>query len=229
MFEYMHTVLNGLKAWVAGEVNKLLSKIDAVGAAASRAFNAAKKNKNAIASLNKKLNNVANGVNEAQSTADAAQSTADAAQSIAETARHEAYNAVDKAQAAKNTADAAIAQLSYDNGHFYTRSDYKYETPLNLRSIMSMGTFMFYDYTLGGYIIASAGLANGYLISGVVLEGAVHYIASDSHTNLDDTTFTFHIQQVNSVILESSTTGSTKQFEITVDDTGTLKATEVIT
>ena len=227
MFEYMRTVLNGLKAWVTGEVNKLLSKIDAVGAAASRAFNAAKKNKNAIASLNKKLNNVANGVNEAQSTADAAQSTADAAQSIAETARHEAYNAVDKAQAAKNTADAAIAQLSYDNGHFYTRSDAK--TPLTLRSIRSIGTFMFYDYTLGGYIIASAGLANGYLISGVVLEGAVHYIASDSHTNLDDTTFTFHIQQVNSVILESSTTGSTKQFEITVDDTGTLKATEVIT
>lgn len=28
MFEYMRTVLNGLKAWVTGEVNKLLSKID---------------------------------------------------------------------------------------------------------------------------------------------------------------------------------------------------------
>ena len=28
MLEYMHTVLNGLKAWVTGEVNKLLSKID---------------------------------------------------------------------------------------------------------------------------------------------------------------------------------------------------------
>ena len=227
MFEYMHTVLNGLKAWVAGEVNKLLSKIDAVGAAASKAFNAATKNKNAIASLNKKLNSVANGVNEAQSTAETAQSTAETAQSIAETARHEAYNAFDKAQAAENTADAAIAQLNYDNGHFYTRSDYKYGTLLTLRIIRSIGRFMFYDYTLGGYIIASVGLANGYLISGVVLEGAVHYIASDHHTNLDDMTFTFHIQQVNSVILQSSTTSSTKQFKITVDDTGTLKATEV--
>lgn len=28
MFEYMHTMLNGLKAWITGEVNKLLSKID---------------------------------------------------------------------------------------------------------------------------------------------------------------------------------------------------------
>lgn len=227
MFEYMCTVLNGLKAWVTGEVNKLLSKIDAVGAAASRAFNAATKNKNAIASLNKKLNSVANGVNEAQNTAETAQNTAETAQSIAETARHEAYNAFDKAQAAEHTADAAIAQLNYDNGHFYTRSDLK--TPLNLRSIKSIGTFMFYDYTLGGYIIASVGLANGYLISGVVLEGAVHYIASDRHTNLDDTTFTFHIQQVNYVILQSSTTSSTKQFKIKVDDSGTISATEVTT
>ena len=227
MFEYMHTVLNGLKAWVIGEVNKLLSKIDAVGVVASRASNAATKNKNDVASLNKKLNSVVNGVNEVQSTAVTAQSTAEAAQSIAEAARHEAYNAFDKAQAAENTADAAIAQLNYDNGHFYTRSDLK--TPLNLRSIMSIGAFMFYDYTLGGYIIASAGQAKEYLISGVVLEGAVHYIASDWHTNLDDTTFTFHIQQVNNVILQSSTISSTKQFKITVDDTGTLKATEVTT
>ena len=227
MFEYMCTVLNGLKAWVTGEVNKLLSKIDAVGAAASRAFNAATKNKNAIASLNKKLNSVANSVNEAQSTAETAQSTAETAQSIAETARHEAYNAFDKAESAEDKADAAIAQLNYDNGHFYTRGDLK--TPLTLRSISQIGTFMFYDYTLGGYIIASVSWGDKRFINGVVLEGAVHYIASDQHTNLDDTTFTFHIQQVSSVILQSSTTSSTKQFRITVDDTGTLSATEVTT
>ena len=223
MFEYMSTVLNGLKAWVTGEVNKLLSKIDAAGAAASRAFNAAAKNKKNIAVLRDSLSSVT-------TTAEVAKSTAETAQSVAETARHEAYNAFDKAQAAEHTADAAIAQLNYDNGHFYTRSDYKYETPLNLRSISSIGTFMFYDYTLGGYIIASVSWGvDKRLISGVVLEKAVHYIASDWHTNLDDTTFTFHIQQVNNVILQSSTISSAKQFEITVDDTGTLSATEVTT
>lgn len=227
MFEYMRTVLNGLKAWVTGEVNKLLSKIDAVGAAASKAFNVATKNKNAIASLNKKLNSVANGVNEAQSTAEAAQSIAETAQSIAETARHEAYNAFDKAELAEDTADAAIAQLNYDNGHFYTRGDLK--TPLTLRSISQIGTFMFYDYTLGGYIIASVSWGDKRFISGIVLEGAVHYISSDPHTNLDDTTFTFHIQQVNNVILQSSTTSSTKQFKIKVDDSGTISATEITT
>lgn len=227
MFEYMHTVLNGLKAWVTGEVNKLLSKIDAVGAVASRASNAATKNKNNIASLNKKLNDVANGVNEAQSTAVTAQSTAEAAQSIAEAARHEAYNAFDKAESAEDTADAAIAQLNYDNGHFYTRGDLK--TPLTLRSISQIGTFMFNDYTLGGYIIASVSWGNKRFISGVVLEKAVHYISSDPHTNLDDTTFTFKVQQAPNIILESSTYGSTKKFKITVDDNGAISATEVTT
>lgn len=225
MFEYMRTVLNGLKAWVTGEVNKLLSKIDAVGAVASGASNAATKNKNAIASLNKKLSGVVNGVNEAQSTAETAQSTAETAKSIAEAARHEAYNAFDKAESAEDTADAAIAQLNYDNGHFYTRGDLK--TPLTLRSISQIGTFMFYDYTLGGYIIASVSWGDKRFINGVVLEKAVHYISSDSHTNLDDTTFTFHIQQVNNVILRSSTTSSTKQFKITVDDSGTITTMEV--
>lgn len=101
MFEYMHTVLNGLKVWVTGEVNKLLSKIDAVGAAASRAFNTATKNNNAIASLNKKLSGIADGVNEAQRTADKAQSTAD-------TAWTKAATAWDKAANAQRTADFAV-------------------------------------------------------------------------------------------------------------------------
>lgn len=227
MFEYMRTVLNGLKAWVTGEVNKLLSKIDAVGAAASKASNVATKNKNAIASLNKKLNSVANGVNEAQSTAETAQSTAETAQRTAEAARHEAYNAFDKAQAAENTADAAIAELRYDNGHFYTLSDSK--TPLTLRSIRQIGTFMFDDYKLGGYIIARASWGDKSFIQGVVLEKTVHYISSGPHTNLDDTTFTFKVHQVPNIILESSTDGSSKKFKITVDDTGTLTATEVTT
>lgn len=227
MFEYMCTVLNGLKAWVTGEVNKLLSKIDAVGAAASRASNAAEKNKKNIAVLRDSLSSVTVTANTAQTVAYSAQNIAYSAQSTAETAKSEAHNAFVKAKAAESTADAAIAELRYDNGHFYTRSDAK--TPLTLRSIRSIGTFMFYNYELGGYIIASASWGDTCFITGFVLEKAVHYIASDFHTNLDDTTLTFHIQQVDNVILQSSTTSSTKQFKITVDDTGTLSATEVTT
>ena len=108
MFEYMHTVLNGLKAWVTGEVNKLLSKIDAVGVVAAKASNVAAKNKNGIASLNKKLSGIADGVNEAQNTADTAQSTADTAQSTADTAWTKAATAWDKAVNAQRTADFAV-------------------------------------------------------------------------------------------------------------------------
>lgn len=108
MFEYMHTVLNGLKAWVTGEVNKLLSKIDAVGVVAAKVSNIAAKNKNGIASLNKKLSGIADGVNEAQSTADKAQSTADTAQSTADTAWTKAAKAWDKAVNAQRTADFAV-------------------------------------------------------------------------------------------------------------------------
>lgn len=108
MFEYMHTVLNGLKAWVAGEVNKLLSKIDAVGVVAAKASNVAAKNKNGIVSLNKKLSGIADGVNEAHRTADKAQNTADKAQSTADTAWTKAAKAWDKAVNAQRTADFAV-------------------------------------------------------------------------------------------------------------------------
>lgn len=114
MFEYMRTVLNGLKAWVTGEVNKLLSKIDAVGAVARRASNAAAKNKSNIAALAKKLNNIVYRVNDAQRTADAAQNTADTAQSTADTAQSTAETARVKAENAQRTADFAVKYESQD-------------------------------------------------------------------------------------------------------------------
>ena len=36
-----------------------------------------------------------------------------------------------------------------------------------------------------------------------------------------------NILEINSIIMNSSTTGSTKKFKITVNDSGTLKATEI--
>lgn len=108
MFEYMYTVLNGLKAWVTGEVNKLLSKIDAVGAVASRASNAAAKNKNNIAKLAKNFNNIVYGVDEAQNTAETAQNTAETARVKAENAQSTAETAMNTAANAQRTADFAV-------------------------------------------------------------------------------------------------------------------------
>lgn len=108
MFEYMRTVLNGLKAWVTGEVNKLLSKIDAVGVVASRASNAAAKNKSSIAKLAKNFNNIVYSVDDAQRTADAAKNAAETAQGTADTAWSKAATARDKAENAQRTADFAV-------------------------------------------------------------------------------------------------------------------------
>lgn len=114
MFEYMRTVLNGLKAWVTGEVNKLLSKIDAVGSVASRASNSAAKNKSNIAELAKNFNNIVYSVDYAQRTADAAKTAAETAQGTADTARVKAATAWDKAENAQRTADFAVKYESQD-------------------------------------------------------------------------------------------------------------------
>lgn len=108
MFEYMRTVLNGLKAWVTGEVNKLLSKIDAVGAVASRASNVAAKNKNDVAVLCNSLRRVEGTAETAQSMAETAQSTAETAKSTAETAQSTANAAQTAAETAQRTADFAV-------------------------------------------------------------------------------------------------------------------------
>ena len=108
MLEYMRTVLNGLKAWVTGEVNNLLSKIDAVGVVASRASNVATKNKNSIGVLRGSLGNVATTAEVAQNVAYTARNTAETAQSTAETAQSTAETAQSTAENAQRTANFAV-------------------------------------------------------------------------------------------------------------------------
>ena len=338
MFEYMHTVLNGLKAWVTGEVNKLLSKIDAVGVVASRASNAATKNKNAIASLNKKLNSVANGVNDAHRTADAAQNTADTAQSTADTAWTKAATALNKAVNAQRTADFAVKYESqnltdsqkstarsnigavndYDllenrpcymvyktnyNSFYATFNEYgEFYTGAGSKRDLNLGekTYFTQDFdraypSVNMYLFAQAGgttslgmwncvgnltliekLGKENLKDLLSLSDVPDYISFDSavidnkadfciisqkamvsgdldpyrvistiergtsnpiklfevtsrkplsYSLLPDTV----LRQGDDILIRSSTIGSTKQFEITVDDSGTISATEVTT
>lgn len=338
MFEYMHTVLNGLKAWVTGEVNKLLLKIDDVGAVASMASNAAAKNKKNIASLNKKFNSVANGVDDAQSTAETAQNTADTAQNTADTALTKAATALDKAVNAQRTADFAVkyesqnltdSQKSTARSNIGAVNDYDllenrpcymvYKTNYNsfhadfdeygefytgagsLRDLNLGGkTYFTQDFdraypSVNMYLSAQAGgttslgmwscvgnltliekLGKENLKDLLSLSDVPDYISFDSAVidnkadfciisqkamvsgDLDPYRVISTIKRVTSnpiklfevtsrkplsysllpdtilrqgddILIKSSTSGSTKQFKITVDDTGTLKATEVTT
>ena len=269
MFEYMRTVLNGLKAWVTGEVNKLLSKIDAFGAVASMASNAATKNKNAIASLNKKLINVANGVNEAQSTADAVRSTADAAWSTANSAKTAADNAQNTANAAQTTANAALervvepytrnAQMAplYKNGRFsdwrsvvqeisYDETEgYFFADAFNITALkeedMPNAVFCtdvyverraakaFLSRFITGHSLDSWSVSGFAIITDDYRAGEILYVSANTISLNEAKGLFLTFRAPDSMLLKSSTINSTKQFRITVDDTGTLKATEVTT
>ena len=250
MFEYMRTVLNGLKTWVTGEVNKLLSKIDAVGAVSSRAFNAATKNKNAIASLNKKLNSVANGVNEAQNTAETAQNTAETAQNTAETAQSTA----DLKLGARIVSEPAtisvgtVTALSggkflYDlgilNGSIITAT-----TDLETLTAVWDGFSAFFPFRQGSLVIRL--LPNGRVYEFTMQlnqvnnlsisyqkasapQGRIYNMLNGAWLPPYTIAPFLYLASATDDLEQASTGHGRKIFKITVDDTGTLKATEVTT
>lgn len=74
--------------------------------------------------------------------------------------------------------------------------------------------------------------APGWHVEGVALDPGVGiwYYISTNYIALDQSSgfsVTFKEMAYDGMIVESSTSGSTKKFRITVDDTGTIKATEV--
>lgn len=224
MFEYMHTVLNGLKAWVTGEVNKLLSKIDAVGAVASRASNIATKNKNSIWELRDSLN-------VAQDETYTARNTAEIAKSVAETARNTAETAQSAAETAQSTAETAetIANMCVREKGWPSNADTDKEVVYHMTNSRSnKDVYMLLGNTGGGALEIHVGEETVPSVTftppcygGVQANFEFSRVAPWYHPPL--------ITGIGGVVMYSSDGNSTKQFEITVDDTGTLKATEVIT
>ena len=238
MFEYMHTVLNGLKAWVTGEVNKLLSKIDAVGAAASRAFNAATKNKNSIGALRDSLSSVTataevaqnvaytarNTAETAQSSAETAQSTAETAQSTAETAQSTAETAQSTAETAKTIANTCIRAKGWPSDAD-TDKEVVYRM-LNDRS--NKDVYMLVGNTGGSALEIHVGEET---VPSVTFTPPIY---GGIQANFEFSRFKPWyphplITGIGGVVMYSSDGNSTKQFKITVDDSGTISATEVTT
>ena len=252
MFEYMHTVLNGLKAWVTGEVNKLLSKIDAVGAAASRAFNAAAKNKKDVAVLSNSLHRVEDVAETAQSTANTAKTAADNAQSTANAAKTAADNAQSTANAAKTAADnaqstAETAKSTAETAHstaeaaktiantcvrekgWPSNADTDKEVVYYMTNNRSnKDVYMLVGNTGGGALKIHVGEET---VPSVTFTPPVY---GGVQANFEFSRFAplYNpplITGIGGVVMYSSDGNSTKQFKLTVDDTGTLKATEVTT
>lgn len=154
----------------------------------------------------------------AQSTADAAQSTANAAQSTANTAKSTADAAQATASAAQTTANSAIKPSRNPdigtNGCAYSAGNpYNADSPV-----------VFY---IGGTSFLR--ILVDKTSSVVKINPPVNHNkqADFEFSRLTSAYAHPKIKGIGGIVMHSSTSGSDKQFLITVDDTGTLKATEV--
>ena len=195
-------------------------------------------------------------IRSAQSTADAAQSTANAAQSTADEAKSAADAAQSTAESSRIAPNAynydaiqvsrygkykgwfeSIQMLSYDetNGKFHKSL---WETDaLTYENIPRIFVISQYNLQLGLgsekiYMICSVytmASSNKWRVIGIGIgENGSSVTAKTQYISLSESTgFVFEYTLPKETILRSSTSGSAKKFKITVDDSGTLSATEV--
>ena len=176
--------------------------------------------------------------NTAQSTANTAKSTADAA--LARSV--EPYTGImQRAPLYKNGGFSAwrsvVQNLLYDKTEGYFSADGRSTTALN-GDDMPGDVFCVYVYvgnqsanaflskaTTGNsswFVRGFAVIDDGYSRTGEIL-----YVSSNTIPQHAAKGLFLTFRAPDSMLLKSSTSGSDKQFRITVDDTGTLKATEV--
>ena len=190
-------------------------------------------------------NEAISDANAAQSTANTAKSTADTAKSTADTALARAVEPytgnTQMAPLYKNGGFSAwrsvVQNLSYDNTEGYFYSDVLGITALNFAD---MPVDVLYARVYVGNQSAKAFLSkmlvgsNSWSVRGFAVidekysrTGEILYISSNTIPQYAAKGLFLTFRAPDSMLLKSSTSGSDKQFRITVDDTGTLKATEV--
>lgn len=170
----------------------------------------------------------------AQNTAVIAKNTAETAQSLAETANNTANTAESTAETAKSTAESA---KNTANNLKITMSGKPTMEGLLLKSLQrgnqdrtSLELTTKDQYTSMQLVESSAG-GHALVISrdGRLNDAATaHNPATLKLVNLGGTKGVV-IEGLDALIINSSTSGSAKRFKITVDDAGTISATEVTT
>lgn len=183
--------------------------------------------------------------NEAISSANTAQSTANTAKSTADTALARAVEPytgnTQMAPLYKNGGFSAwrsvVQNLSYDKTEGYFYSDVFGTTALNFEDMpydvfcanvqagnQSAKAFLSKAYTGNSswFVKGFAVIDDGYYRTGEIL-----YVSSNTIPQYAAKGLFLTFMAPDSMLLKSSTSGSDKQFRITVDDAGTLKATEV--
>lgn len=203
--------------------------------------------KTEVQSAEAKATAAADAASTAQTTADTAQTTANAAQTTANAAQSTANAAQSTANTAKTTADAALPKIGGEVSGAI-KSSSTIEFPRNYTSNASVTGLRIASAiaskVLTNYFKSSdVGLSMYSYIETIVtyLDGIVIYNPNKT-TNGKTVTIVADGERIDfsgiigekpitisakDIILSSSTANSTKRFRITVDDTGTLAATEV--
>lgn len=173
--------------------------------------------------------------NTAQTTANAAQTTANAAQSTARAAQSTANTAKSTADTAKTTADAvSLKTANQASGRFYRTysANNGFNASENAVILYAGNSDIVSGKSISGIRLVAEGSAIDIRSSLLMYvqeprrETAVTLRFSGSGAYAARILKGVELADISSIILKSSTANSTKQFRITVDDTGTLKATE---
>ena len=181
--------------------------------------------------------------NHADYTANNAQTTANNAQTTAKTARTTANNALSAANSAKTTAEGAQTTA---NNALSAANDVKNKVEQAL-TVDSSGSISapIHGMSSGTYQIMRLSSADGYHQSSFATSGSAGlriFVCRDGglggpQSNVSNpSTVEFvpsgasrvHLKGIDELIMNSATTGSKKKFKITVDDSGTFTAVEVV-
>lgn len=221
------------------------SGIEAANTKAATALSAAQAAQNTANEAISSADTAQTTANTAQSTANTAKSTADTAKSTADAALARAVEPytgyTQMAPLYKNGGFSAwrnvVQRLLYGKTEGYFSADGRSTTALN-GADMPDGVFCAPVYV--GNQSAKAFLSkmlvgsNLWSVSGFAViddvnsrTGEILYVSSNTIPQNEAKGLFLTFRAPDSILLKSSTSGSDKQFRITVDDTGTLKATEV--
>lgn len=220
------------------------SGIEAANTKAATALSAAQAAQNTANEAISSADTAQTTANTAQSTANTAKSTADTAKSTADAALARAVEPytgnTQMAPLYKNGGFSAwrnvVQRLLYNKTEGYFSADGRSTTALN-GADMPDGVFCAPVYV--GNQSAKAFLSkmlvgsNSWSVSGFAViddryarTGEILYVSSNTIPPNEAKGLFLTFRAPDSMLLKSSTSGSDKQFRITVDDTGTLKATE---
>ena len=220
------------------------SGIEAANTKAATALSAAQAAQNTANEAISSANTAQTAANTAQSTANTAKSTADTAKSTAETALARAvepYTGITQmAPLYKNGGFSAwrsmVQQLSYDKTEGYFFSDGSSTTALNgadMPDDVFCAPVYVGNQSAKAFLYKKATGNNSWFVSGFAViddrhyrTGEILYVSSNTIPQYAAKGLFLTFRAPDSMLLKSSTSGSDKQFRITVDDTGTLKATE---